>query len=139
MCGGHQRRGPLSGEAPSVRTAGVPVLDVRAVEPYFGGSHRYFLKGLAANCSHRVRIFSLPGRHWKWRMHGGGLNLARQLNQATAAAGRGPDILFASDMLHLPVLLSLAEPRVRRAPVAVYFHENQLTYPLPPGVERDLG
>jgi glycosyltransferase involved in cell wall biosynthesis len=27
----------------------------------------------------------------------------------------------------------------RRVPSIVYFHENQLTYPLPPGVERDLG
>ncbi len=139
MRGGDQRSGSLRREAPSGLNAGVPALDVWAVEPYFGGSHRYFLKGLAANCSHRVRIFSLPGRHWKWRMHGGAVNLARQLNQAAAADGRGPDILFASDMLDLPVLLSLAEPRVRRAPAAVYFHENQFTYPLPSGVERDLG
>ncbi len=31
------------------------------------------------------------------------------------------------------------EPWVARAPAIAYFHENQLTYPLPAGVERDLG
>jgi glycosyltransferase involved in cell wall biosynthesis len=51
----------------------------------------------------------------------------------------GPDVLFASDMLDLPAFLAVADPRVARAPAIVYFHENQLTYPLPPGVERDLG
>ncbi len=134
-----RRSGPVSQEAPWGWNTSVPVLDVWAIEPYFGGSHRYFLKGLAANSSHRVHVFSLPGRHWKWRMHGGALNLARQVNEEAVAQGRGPDVLFVSDMLDLPVLLSLVEPSVRRAPVAVYFHENQLTYPLPPGVERDLG
>ncbi len=134
-----RRSGPVSREAPWGWNTNVPVLDVWAIEPYFGGSHRYFLKGLAANSSHRVHVFSLPGRHWKWRMHGGALNLARQLNEEAVAQRHGPDVLFVSDMLDLPVLLSLVEPSVRRAPVAVYFHENQLTYPLPPGVERDLG
>jgi glycosyltransferase involved in cell wall biosynthesis len=42
-------------------------------------------------------------------------------------------------MLDLPVFLAAVDPVVARAPAIVYFHENQLTYPLPPGVERDLG
>jgi glycosyltransferase involved in cell wall biosynthesis len=123
------------------------VVRVWALEPYYGGSHRQFLDGLARHSSHDFSLLTLPGRHWKWRMHGGALELAAQ---AAAALGQGaepPDVYFASDMLDLPVFLAAlgrgaAPPRVRRAaaaPAIVYFHENQLTYPLPPGVERDLG
>ncbi|MFH1833971.1 MAG: DUF3524 domain-containing protein, partial [bacterium] len=122
-------------------------LTVWALEPYFGGSHKYFLEGLARHSRHHVSLFTLPGRHWKWRMHGGALSLARESGDrgpATVAAEWGgpddrPDVLLASDMLDLPVFLAAVDPAVARAPAIVYFHENQLTYPLPPGVERDLG
>ena len=41
-------------------------------------------------------------------------------------------------MLDLPVFKAAVAPVLGRVPTIVYFHENQLTYPLPPGVERDL-
>jgi glycosyltransferase involved in cell wall biosynthesis len=114
-------------------------LEVWALEPYFGGSHKYFLRGLAERSHHRLRLLTLPGRHWKWRMQGGALSLAAQAAQAVGAdASPSPDVLFASDMLDLPTFLSLADARVASVPTLLYFHENQLTYPLPPGVERDL-
>jgi glycosyltransferase involved in cell wall biosynthesis len=69
-------------------------------------------------------------------MHGGALALAGQAREA-AAAGRPPQVLLASSMLDLPAYLALAP--VGRPPIMLYFHENQLTYPLPEGVERDLG
>jgi glycosyltransferase involved in cell wall biosynthesis len=136
--------GPVSGRSK---------LSVWALEPYFGGSHKYFLEGLARHSSHDLTLFTLPGRHWKWRMHGGALSLARHVSDrvrdqvhqpGVSEAGRReadsrPDVLFASDMLDLPVFLAAAGPTVAQAPAIVYFHENQLTYPLPPGVERDLG
>lgn len=39
------------------------------------------------------------------------------------------DCVIASDMLDLPAFLALTRPRFERTPVAVYFHENQMTYP----------
>jgi len=111
-------------------------LTVWALEPYFGGSHKIFLEGLARHSGHDFTLFTLPGRHWKWRMHGGALSLAAQVE---AAAGSPPQVFFVSDMLDLPVFLAAAGGRLRAVPSILYFHENQLTYPLPPGVERDLG
>ena len=35
-------------------------------------------------------------------------------------------------------LLALLRDVAPRLPVALYFHENQLTYPPPPGTKRDL-
>jgi glycosyltransferase involved in cell wall biosynthesis len=47
-------------------------------------------------------------------------------------------LIFASDMLNLPTFLALSRERLAAVPVALYFHENQLTYPLQPGEKRDL-
>jgi glycosyltransferase involved in cell wall biosynthesis len=41
-------------------------------------------------------------------------------------------------MLNLPLFLALAGERLAATPLALYFHENQLTYPLRPGEKRDL-
>ena len=70
-------------------------------------------------------------------MHGGAVSLARSAD--ATVADEVPHVLFASGMLDLPTYRSMAPSRVGVAPAMLYFHENQLTYPLPPGVERDLG
>ena len=50
-----------------------------------------------------------------------------------------PEILVATDMLNLPEMLALARDVLPpRLPVIIYFHENQLTYPLERQDERDL-
>jgi glycosyltransferase involved in cell wall biosynthesis len=87
-------------------------------------------------------LFTLPGRNWKWRMHGAALSLARQVLERRAGAvtaAAAPDVFYASDMLDLPVFLAAVDMAMGRVPTVLYFHENQLTYPLPVGVERDLG
>jgi glycosyltransferase involved in cell wall biosynthesis len=110
---------------------------VWALEPFHGGSHRQFLLGLRRHSQHRFELHTLPGRHWRWRMHGSALELARR--SWLGAAARPPQVLFASDMLDVPGYLALAHPEASAAPLMLYFHENQLTYPLPLGQERDLG
>jgi len=102
-------------------------------EPYLTGSHQGWAEGYRSHSRHQVRLLALPGRFWKWRMQGGAVTLARK-----AASLEAPDLILASDMLNLPVFLALLGPRFARLPVAFYFHENQLTYPLPPGEKRDL-
>jgi glycosyltransferase involved in cell wall biosynthesis len=113
-------------------------LAVWALEPYFGGSHKAFLEGLAERSAHVFTLFTSPGRNWKWRMHGAALSLAEQVLRRRAETGSGPDVFFASDMLDLAVFSAAVGPVLGRVPTLLYFHENQLTYPLPKGVERDL-
>jgi glycosyltransferase involved in cell wall biosynthesis len=74
----------------------------------------------------------MPARFWKWRMQGGALTLAEQVVEAG-----GGDLVLATDMVNIPALLGLAH-RTLDAPVVMYCHENQLTYPLPAGEKRDL-
>ncbi len=107
---------------------------IALVEPYYTGSHARWADQLTAFSSHDIRPFTLPGRFWKWRMHGGAVTLARQFLAADAPF----DLLLATDMLDLATFLALTRGRTHRTPVAIYFHENQLTYPPPPGEKRDL-
>jgi hypothetical protein len=104
------------------------------VEPYLTGSHEAWAEGYQAHSRHQVRLLTLPGRFWKWRMQGGAITLARR----AVSLDELPDLILASDMLNLPVFLALSGGRLAGIPVALYFHENQLTYPLPPGEKRDL-
>jgi glycosyltransferase involved in cell wall biosynthesis len=109
------------------------LLHIWLIEPYYTGSHQVWADGYRAHSRHTVRLLTLPGRFWKWRMQGGAVTLARQAQSLSER----PDLILASDMLNLPVLISLS-PDLARVPVALYFHENQLTYPLQPGEKRDL-
>ena len=82
-------------------------------------------------------LHTLPGRDWKWRMHGGALTLAADCSERTEGATI-PHVIFASDMLDLATFKALVHPSIAATPTVLYMHENQLTYPLPPGVQRDL-
>jgi glycosyltransferase involved in cell wall biosynthesis len=109
-------------------------MKILLLEPYCGGSHRAWAEGYVAHSRHDVTLLSLPARFWKWRMQGGPLTLAEQ---ARGLASR-PDLMLASDMLNLPAFLGLTRDFLAGVPAAFYCHENQLTYPFPPGEKRDL-
>ena len=100
-------------------------MKILIVEPFYTGSHKVWAEGYANISSHKVEIISLPGRFWKWRMHGGAITLAKRFNKLNFE----PDLILATDMLNLPVFQSLVKPN---CPVAIYFHENQFTYPWSP-------
>ncbi len=107
-------------------------LRIAAIEPFFGGSHRAFLEGYRKYSRHDVEIFPLPARKWKWRMRGSAIYFAETLRGRLG----GFDLVFASDFLNLAEFVALA-PGAARIPKVVYFHENQLTYPVREESERD--
>jgi glycosyltransferase involved in cell wall biosynthesis len=51
--------------------------------------------------------------------------------------GHAPDVILATDMLDMTTFLALTRKRTAQMPTAVYFHENQITYPWSPG-DRDM-
>jgi glycosyltransferase involved in cell wall biosynthesis len=109
-------------------------MKVLLLEPYCGGSHRAWSEGYLKHSGHDVTLLSLAGRFWKWRMQGGSVTLAEQAR----ALDCRPDLILASGMLNLPAFLGLTRDLLVGVPTALYCHENQLTYPLPPGEKRDL-
>lgn len=108
-------------------------LRVLVLEPYHGGSHRAFLQGLRRHSRHDIHVRGLPARKWKWRMRHAAVEFARRLSRRTAV----PDVILASDFLNVAEFAGMLPPRWQRVPRVVYFHENQLTYPVPDETERD--
>ena len=108
-------------------------MNVVLLEPYFTGSHRDWAEGLARHSRHNIRILSLSGHYWKWRMHGGAITLARMFLTSDVPV----DLVLATDMLDLTTFLALTREKSAHVPVALYFHENQLTYPWSP-LDRDV-
>jgi glycosyltransferase involved in cell wall biosynthesis len=107
------------------------------LNPYAAGSHMAWAEGYAEHSRYRVRLLTMPGYFWKWRMHGGALELAEQA-RAFLAGGERPDVVLATSMTNLPAFLALMRRELSGTPVVLYMHENQLTYPPPPHTKRDL-
>ena len=76
----------------------------------------------------------MKGQFWKWRMHGGAITLAESFNNSDW----NPDLILCTDMLDLTTFLSLTRKKTKHIPVAIYFHENQISYPWSPK-DRDFG
>jgi glycosyltransferase involved in cell wall biosynthesis len=103
------------------------------LEAYFSGSHRSWAEGYQKHSNHDVEIFSLPGRHWKWRMEGAAIHFAELLNNSAEL----PDRILVTDMLDLATFKGLLKEELRKVPVRLYFHENQFAYPLSGQEDRE--
>ncbi len=66
-------------------------------------------------------------------MRGSAIYFAEQL----AEFAKQPDLIFTSDMTNLAELRALLPEPWQPVPAVCYFHENQLTYPLPDESQRD--
>lgn len=111
-------------------------MKILALEAYYGGSHKAFLDGWQKHSIHDFTLLTLPPNKWKWRMRHAAITFARQVGELVQQGGQW-DILFCSDMLNLAEFCGLVDESVRRLPKTVYFHENQLTYPVQVESERD--
>ncbi|NNG01764.1 MAG: DUF3524 domain-containing protein [Desulfobacteraceae bacterium] len=100
------------------------------LEPFFGGSHEDFATGLSASSRHDIRLFTMPARFWKWRSRGAALHFIHKLGRVDRFDG-----IMASDLLNLADFKALV--RGTCPPIMVYFHENQLSYPLASGERMD--
>jgi len=104
-----------------------------AIEPYFDGSHRQFLEGVAKHCRIGMDLHSLPAHSWKWRMRFASPYFASALE----GAGRY-DAILCSSMLDVAAFRGLAPSWTRTTRLTTYFHENQFVYPTRKNDERDL-
>ncbi|MEE2778136.1 MAG: DUF3524 domain-containing protein [Acidobacteriota bacterium] len=110
-------------------------MKVLALEPFLGGSHRAFLEGWQSHSRHTWTTLGLPARKWKWRMRQSPLLFAGEIDERRSS-GESWDVCFCSDMLALAELKGLLATPLG-VPTVVYFHENQLTYPVRFPKERD--
>ena len=109
--------------------------NVLFIEPYDGGSHRAFRRGLVKRSGHAFESLVLPGRFWKWRMRGAAAWFA---DIANSGLEKVPDLIFLTGFINVADLRGLLDPPLDRTPILLYMHENQLTYPLSPEEEFDF-
>ncbi|MFP4443885.1 MAG: DUF3524 domain-containing protein [Spirochaetia bacterium] len=100
------------------------------LEPFAGGSHKDFARGITGFTRHEITLVTMPARFWKWRMRGAALHFYR-----TVKNPEDYDLIFTSDMMSFSDLKALWGSRCPKG--VVYFHENQLSYPLPAGEKMD--
>ncbi|HGG56482.1 MAG TPA: DUF3524 domain-containing protein, partial [Nannocystis exedens] len=99
------------------------------LDAYHGGSHAAFIGGFAAHSRHSQTLLTLPARHWKWRMRQAAIGFAAEVSRRYAAGERWQAVV-ATDMLDLATFIGLVPAEIAALPRLVYFHENQLTYPV---------
>jgi len=98
------------------------------LEPYYGGSHKAFLRGLQNHVDMDFTLITLPARKWKMRMQTAAPWLAEQIIDLHRQ-GKRFDGMLCSTFLDLAVLRALLARAGIWLPAAVYFHENQFAYP----------
>lgn len=101
------------------------------LEPFYGGSHKDFALGFKAHSRHSISVITLPARFWKWRMRGAALYFLKKIKDITEY-----DAIFVTDMIDLTDFKAFLGNNI--PPVVMYFHENQLSYPIASDQVRDF-
>ncbi|XP_041663361.1 glycosyltransferase-like domain-containing protein 1 [Cheilinus undulatus] len=104
---------------------------VLLVEPFYGGSHKQLIDLLKVSLSN-VAAFTLPAKKWHWRARTAALYFSQNI-----PACHSYRVLFSSSVLNLCELVAL-RPDLSRLKKVLYFHENQLVYPVRKDQDRDF-
>lgn len=95
------------------------------IEPFYVGSHKVWADSLVKHSIHDITLLTLPGKHWKWRMHGAAITLANEFLKRTDHL----DVILVTDMLDSTTFISLTRHKLKDVTIGIYFHESQFTYP----------
>ena len=95
------------------------------LEPFYGGSPKQLLDVLCSRLEpDSFVVVSLPAKKWHWRARTSSLKLSQDIPREHSFK-----TLFTSSVLSLSELLGL-RPDLASLRKIVYFHENQLCYPV---------
>ncbi|KAK3702866.1 hypothetical protein QZH41_014138 [Actinostola sp. cb2023] len=101
------------------------------IEPFYGGSHKQLIDLLLNKIPGCIKD-CLPAKKWHWRMRTSALYFAMNIPE-----NHNFCVLFASSVLNLAELVAL-RPDLAPVKKVLYFHENQLVYPVRKQQERDF-
>ncbi|KZS19890.1 Uncharacterized protein APZ42_013682 [Daphnia magna] len=103
------------------------------IEPFFAGSHKQLLDTLISGIDFEelgYELLTLPGKKWHWRARTSALYFAEVIPRKHVY-----EVLFASSVLNMAELIAL-RPDLMACRKVLYFHENQLIYPVRKQQER---
>jgi glycosyltransferase involved in cell wall biosynthesis len=102
-------------------------MKILLLDTFFAGSHKKWAAEFKAFSKHDIEIL-LSESNGQWRMHGGAISLTN--NSLSEGKDFGiVDLILATDTIDLHHFLSLTRTWSHNIPTAIYFHENQLSYP----------
>ncbi|XP_064926337.1 tRNA-queuosine alpha-mannosyltransferase isoform X2 [Columba livia] len=107
-------------------------MSVLLVEAFYGGSHKQLMDLLQEELQDDCVLCTLPAKKWHWKARTAALYFMQTV--PTSANYR---VLFASSVLNLAELVAL-RPDLGKLKKVLYFHENQLAYPVQKCQERDF-
>ncbi|XP_035208966.1 glycosyltransferase-like domain-containing protein 1 isoform X2 [Stegodyphus dumicola] len=94
------------------------------IEPFYGGSHKQVIDLIYCLFPSISSIHTMPAKKWHWKALTSPLHLAQTIPKEHDFC-----VLFASSVLPLAEFTAL-RPDLARLHKIVYFHENQLVYPV---------
>ncbi|XP_060034063.1 glycosyltransferase-like domain-containing protein 1 isoform X2 [Erinaceus europaeus] len=106
-------------------------MSVLIIEAFYGGSHKQLVDLLQEELEDCV-LYTLPAKKWHWRARTSALYFSQNIPLSERYR-----ILFASSVLNLTELAAL-RPDLGKLKKVLYFHENQLVYPVKKCQERDF-
>jgi len=103
------------------------------LEPFYGGSHKQLLDTITSKLNtDSYQLFTLPAKKWHWRARTSSLKLSQMIPSCSEYSH-----LFCSSVTSLAELLGLRPDLIKLRKI-VYFHENQLCYPVQNVKDRDF-
>lgn len=114
-----------------------PNAHILFIEAFCGGSHRQLLTTLLSDSkivgsSEDVAVFTMPSKKWHWRARTASLSFSQRIPSTHLFK-----VLFCSATLNLCELIGL-RPDLAQLHKVIYFHENQLVYPVREDKARDF-
>ncbi|XP_033087503.1 glycosyltransferase-like domain-containing protein 1 isoform X11 [Trachypithecus francoisi] len=106
-------------------------MSILIIEAFYGGSHKQLVDLLQEELGDCV-LYTLPAKKWHWRARTSALYFSQ-----TIPISEHYRTLFASSVLNLTELAAL-RPDLGKLKTILYFHENQLIYPIKKCQERDF-
>ena len=103
-------------------------MNIFLLSPYHSGSHALWGNGFSNRSTHDVHLITMPGSFWQWRLTGGHVSLAAAAADLADEVGT-PDLFLATSLVDVAGLRGLLPLDLRGVPIALYMHENQVTYP----------
>ncbi|XP_077129130.1 tRNA-queuosine alpha-mannosyltransferase isoform X3 [Ranitomeya variabilis] len=106
-------------------------MSVLLIEAFYGGSHKQLMDLLNGEMEGCV-LYSLPAKKWHWRARTAALHFMQAVPPSDSYR-----VLFTSSVLNLSELVAL-RPDLGKLRKVLYFHENQLVYPVRKNQDRDF-
>ncbi|KAM4626180.1 tRNA-queuosine alpha-mannosyltransferase isoform 1-T2 [Discoglossus pictus] len=106
-------------------------MSVLLIEAFYGGSHKQLMDLLQGEIEDCV-LYSLPAKKWHWRARTAAMYFMQNIPRNESYR-----VLFTSSVLNLAELVAL-RPDLGKLKKILYFHENQLVYPVRKNQERDF-